>query len=160
MALMTHPRSSVAVCLRVSASVERVVAAEVDESVADASVVDGEVFEAAVGEGMVGIADSKDSQVPIDDWSEVEVSEFKLSKPFGDNRCRQVGEFVENVEFSSEMALMARSSFGLERASATTLALPCKYCISVVYSLIQASWYVCLIVCGSDFFLMEGTNDW
>ena len=31
------------------------------------------------------------------------------------------------------------SSFGRERASATTLALPCRYCMSVVNSEIHAS---------------------
>ena len=39
------------------------------------------------------------------------------------------------------MALMSgMSSFGRERASATTFAFPFRYLISVVYSDIQASW--------------------
>ena len=38
------------------------------------------------------------------------------------------------------------SSFGLDRASATTLALPCTYRISVVYSAIQDNEYLCLAV--------------
>ena len=42
-----------------------------------------------------------------------------------------------STEFKSEI-----SSFGLERASATTLAFPFRYRISVVYSEIHASWYV------------------
>ena len=38
------------------------------------------------------------------------------------------------------------SSFGLDKASATKLALPSTYLMSVVYSAIHDSWYICLAV--------------
>ena len=57
------------------------------------------------------------------------------------------------------MALMSGiSSFGRDRASATTLASPFRYRISVVYSDMQANWYVWRMVCGSVFLVIEGTR--
>ena len=43
------------------------------------------------------------------------------------------------------------SSFGRDSWSATTLALPSKYSIFVVYSAMHDNWYVCRAVKGSVF---------
>ena len=51
------------------------------------------------------------------------------------------------------------SPLGLERASATTLALPRRYLMSVVNSAMLESWYVCRAVCGSDFLESAGISD-
>ena len=63
------------------------------------------------------------------------------------------GEIVDAPERSGDVVsacsvalTSVNSSFGRERASATTLALPSRYLMSVVNSEIQANWYVCLIV--------------
>ena len=50
----------------------------------------------------------------------------------------------------------APSPFGLDKASATKLLLPSRYLISVVYSAISESWFVCRAVGASVFLEIDG----
>ena len=83
--------------------------------------------------------------------------ELEIGGASGCGSGRGVDDELESVPEGT--ALMSEiSSFGRDKASATTLALPLRYRISVVYSEIQASWYVCRIVWGSVFFVIDGTR--
>ena len=86
--------------------------------------------------GEVSIADAvTESNERVED-AEFASNRFKLSPGVVDDS----GLTREVAPGCLEMPLMSeRHSFGRESASATTLALPCRYCISVVYSEMYAN---------------------
>ena len=80
----------------------------------------------------------------VESWDAVEVG-LESTGELGADRgsgCGSASAVDEEFEGAfGGMALMSgMSSFGRERASATTLAFPFKYLISVVYSDMQANW--------------------
>ena len=98
----------------------------------------------AAGKLVVGVADRvgriEEGLGPRD----VVVSNRSEMGWFGCWACPKIASFWSleaETELTLEMTSEA-SSFGRERESATKLALPCTYLMSVVYSLIHDNWYV------------------
>ena len=60
--------------------------------------------------------------------------------------CKALGSSRVTCCWRGTLQIPGTSSFGLDKASATKLALPSTYRISVVYSAMHDSWYICLAV--------------
>ena len=122
-----------------------------------ASVFRSSEFDEVLEEGAAAAAVAVGETMGEDGLGVVDVCFGEKTDQFGGESEVCVSDEMLEPEVTAETS--GASSFGRDRASATTLALPSRYRMSVVYSEMHPSWYVCLNVWGSVFLCMLGIKD-